>query len=1130
MLNQMSQPKRTAGVNTAVLLFLTVTSLVLLDARARLRSLPHNHAANARPALVLQRGHSLGVTCVAFAPDGTWLASGGADNSVLIWQVASGRQLRALTGHVGYIRSVAISSNGQWIASGSIDRTARVWDVATGRELYTLAGHSGSVEALAFSSDGRWLASGSSDKTIKIWDMATGKELRTLTKHTAPVTVLAFSANAASLASAGGTDLIRWDTKSWQDQQLIVGGNTARITAIRFSGDDRDIAWSTSDGVTLVSRNGSYRERFTMKHNASSVLALTFVSDGSVIAGHSDGGIDAWDYHTGKEKWSRPSDPRPEQLVFAVFSSDASILASSTGQRGVVNLRRVATGEVSQTLQSHSNGVNAVAFSSDGRWFGSATNDSSVRLWQVATGRELPQLKGHLGYVNTVAFSPDSRMLASGSNSGEVKVWDVSTTNLTISLPSHSTGINVVEFSPDGKSLATAGLEGTIEIWDLATRQSRSLSGHSEEVTSLVFSDGGRLLISGSRDKTIRTWDLKTGKTIASLTNLEAEINALALSPDGHLLAAANADKSVRLWDMTNATPVRTLSGHTGEVMSVNFSADGQLLASSGADHTVILWDPKSGTNLRQLTGNSETVTGVAFTGNGRWTLTASEDGSMMIWNSSAGTLMATLVSMPNADEWLVAAPDGLFDGSPESWNLMLWRFGGETFNVMPIEAYFNEFYYPGLLADILADKDPKAATDITQKDRRQPRLSMKVGGSGNGNLATRYVDVELEVKAASPDKDHTNSGGAKDLRLFRNGLLVRTWSGDLLKAAHTEILHATIPIVAGENRISAYAFNNDNVKSLDSGVLVNGADSLKRQGTAYLLMIGVERYENPQYNLRYPAADAGEMGAQLREQQEKLGRYNPIITIPLTNELATKRNILLALGRLAGTNTGPLPPEAPPLLSKIGPSQPEDVVVVYFSGHGKAVKDRFYLIPYDLGYKGSRMKLDAAGLDTMLAHSVSDEELEAALQTLDADQLLLIIDACNSGQAVESEEKRRGPMNTRGLAQLAYEKGIYVLTASQGMEVAFESEALKHSYLAYALLEDGLKTGLADGNGDGNIFLKEWFDYANDRVPQIRRKRNQQSKELVEEEADEQKVQRPRVFYTREGGAKRFLVGQHVN
>jgi len=94
-------------------------------------------------------------------------------------------------------------------------------------------------------------------------------------------------------------------------------------------------------------------------------------------------------------------------------------------------------------------------------------------------------------------------------------------------------------------------------------------------------------------------------------------------------------------------------------------------------------------------------------------------------------------------------------------------------------------------------------------------------------------------------------------------------------------------------------------------------------------------------------------------------------------------------------------------------------------------------------------------------------------------------------------------------------------------MEVAFEADALKHSYLAFALLEEGLKKRAADENKDGNIFLKEWFDYADQRVPEIRRSRQRGRKELVEVEADEQNVQRPRVFYTREMGAKQFLIAQ---
>src|SRR5262249_5060342 len=160
---------------------------------------------------------------------------------------------------------------------------------------------------------------------------------------------------------------------------------------------------------------------------------------------------------------------------------------------------------------------------------------------------------------------------------------------------------------------------------------------------------------------------------------------------------------------------------------------------------------------------------------------------------------------------------------------------------------------------EVFADKDPKAPEDIVDKDRRQPTVELKVG-NGESNFTTRTIDIELRITGATAYKDHPATSGARDLRLFRNGLLVKTWSGDLLHDNNVQTLRTTIRIVAGQNRISAYAFNDDNIKSIDASVVVSGADNLKRQGTAHLLVIGVERYENPQYNLKYPVDDATAM------------------------------------------------------------------------------------------------------------------------------------------------------------------------------------------------------------------------------------------------------------------------------
>jgi uncharacterized caspase-like protein len=339
--------------------------------------------------------------------------------------------------------------------------------------------------------------------------------------------------------------------------------------------------------------------------------------------------------------------------------------------------------------------------------------------------------------------------------------------------------------------------------------------------------------------------------------------------------------------------------------------------------------------------------------------------------------------------------------------------------------------------------------------------------------------------------------------------------------------LEATIPIATGENRLTAYAFNNDNVKSRDAELNISGPQSLERKGTLYILAAGVNEYTNKEFNLRYAVPDAEDFSKELKNQQDKLKVYDHTEIILLNNEQATKKNILNTLANLQ---------------KKV---QPEDAVVMYFAGHGTVgscqiysaqtvnAKDRFYLIPFDLGYSGSiPAQCDQQMLDKVTKNSISDEELEAAFEGIDAGQILLVIDACNSGQALESEEKRRGPMNSKGLAQLAYEKGMYILTAAQSFQEAKADRktAKGHGYLTYALVEEALKSNVADANRDGQVDLREWVDYTVQRVPGMQQTEAQERRQFVKRQGDkvpEDDVQQPRVFYRREADSQPFVVAK---
>jgi len=162
------------------------------------------------------------VESVAFSPDGGTLASAGRDNLVKLWDVASGQEMLALSGHEDYVMSVAFSPNGKQLVSGSWDKTVRLWDIAGEQELYTLSGHTKEVENVAFSPDGKSVASASDDWTAKLWDVASGQELYTLQGPAKYMLSVAFSPDGELLAS-GSDDIIvqLWDVANGQEIRQV---------------------------------------------------------------------------------------------------------------------------------------------------------------------------------------------------------------------------------------------------------------------------------------------------------------------------------------------------------------------------------------------------------------------------------------------------------------------------------------------------------------------------------------------------------------------------------------------------------------------------------------------------------------------------------------------------------------------------------------------------------------------------------------------------------------------------------------------------------------------------------------------------------------------------------------------
>ena len=776
---------------------------------------------------------------------------------------------------------------------------------------------------------------------------------------------------------------------------------------------------------------------------------------------------------------------------------------------------------------------------------GPASNKKLVRIWDVKSGQELRSLDLSTA-ASEVAFSPDGRMIGTLGSMGDTSLWDTASGSKVRDLSSSPManlsqimsgqgGFTAAQLKTmrSGKPGSMPQMPDMSAITGMMTNMMGSMSAGTmgRSVTSIAFSPDGKILAVGGVES-------KSNLDFAAMMNPATQKNQKKNSkaPDPQEMfknMKVEATGQVTLWDVTTGTQLGVLTGHGKGVTQVAFSRDGRLLASSSTDNTIRIWDVASRRELRTLTGHTANIESMDFSPDAKLLASASDDGGTFLWDTSTGEHLLTLISLDDGGEWMVVTPQGLFDGTPVSWNQILWRYNQDTFNVAPIEWFFNEFYYPGLLSDVFAGKRPKVAQDVSKKDRRQPIVKLSVSGepspASSATITSRTVKVRIDITDSPADKDNPSGSGARDVRLFRNGSLLKVWHGDVLNGKSAVSFEEELTLVAGANQLTAYAFNKDNVKSKDAQLALNGDESLRRPGTTYIIAVGVNEYANPQYNLKYAVADAQSFAEEVRRRQTQVTQTDHVEVISLINENATKANILAALNQLAGGTAPPTLKAGSVSLSGLKRAQPEDKVIIYFAGHGTAQAQRFYLIPHDLGYTGERTKLSEKGLQEILEHSISDVELEAAVEGLDAGHLVMVIDACNSGQALEAEEKRRGPMNSKGLAQLAYEKGMYILTAAQSYQAALEAAQLGHGLLTYALVEEGLKTAIADNEPkDGVLIAREWLDFATERVPQMQETKMKQGRGVGLEIAftegeqnvadpDKRTVQRPRVFYRRE-------------
>ncbi|KAF3937059.1 Beta-TrCP [Dactylella cylindrospora] len=318
-----------------------------------------------------------------------------------------------------------------------------------------------------------------------------------------------------------------------------------------------------------------------------------------------------------------------------------------------------------QSLLDHSDAVNSVRFSPDGRKLISSSHDKTVRVWNSATGELQETLEGHSETVNFAAFSPtDPRLIASVGNDRTVRLWNEAELTAALTLEGHNTYVNTIAFSPDGTQIASSADD--IRIRDAETGALLKVLRHEERSIHIAYSPNGKKLVSASwYGGYIRIWDVATWTLLFSIHRMKKgghvseQYGAVAFSLDGKYFATLSASKVVKMWDPDTGKEVREFSQSTPSSGGV-FSPDGSRLAWRGSTEKVVADATKSQASkiFSSITRNS--MHAVAYSSDGTRVAGGADSGGLWVWDIDTGDLLIEA----NGHKTSVRSADFSSDGS----------------------------------------------------------------------------------------------------------------------------------------------------------------------------------------------------------------------------------------------------------------------------------------------------------------------------------------------------------------------------------------------------------------------------------------------------------------------------------
>jgi len=1070
------------------------------------------------------------LSALTFSPDGSLIACGNINGTLKVYNPIDGKEVKKLIDGPGEEDVIGVGRKiGRVPILGDVgDAVSNLIEGAD--QLRNLLFTNKSIRAVTINPDNKSLAYQAGDNVIHVLRIEDIKEILTVEQDDP------FDTGGSNQSKGGGAKPTGITAKKPSD---AVSAFFRQLCPIRYSTDGKTIngcknfkniqRWDAVTGQELmtlaVAKRGAIKgQKVPIPFPLTTVPR--FANDKLLLTSSFAGGVKLWDL----EKRSNP-----QRIVETSPALGNNLPVSASGEL----LLKVSSDE--KTLMVY--GLNsdkeirsfpvedppnqkiiAAQFSPDNKMVVLEILEEKVRLkffasrkvrlrvMDISSGQQVFDASDVL--ENQFVFSPDSKKFAympkgqslwdSFRNKTEIDVYEVGQSpwrelyEKDVEREFQSNYVSKVVFSSDGKLLASEDRD-TIKVWDASN--GKQLYEHkldlATNVSSFVFVPG-RNILTFTIFSRIYSWDLET-KRVEKL-KLETDLwGSLAYSPDGKTIALGGVENKVRLFNVTTQDELGSLVAPNEDDWMLT-TPDGRFDTSRLDEIEEVQWI------MPNEPFNPESV-------------------EVFMRYFYEPRLLTRLLSADN------------FDDIPDLAKMNRAQPKVKIKEVVPVKDDAVR-----VIVEV-ADGFSETQTNAQGQPMRSGVYDVRL--FRNGQLVGYSTSPE---KLAELAQQKSTQKFTEELTAWQqaNRISLDASTGNALLTFD----NVKVPQRAEKSRVifSAYAFNEERVKSLTDRFYYDlPAATQPRKGRAYIISVGVSAFENPAFNLEFADNDARAMRTVIEKDLLAVGQFSEVVPITLTSDyqkqgeklvvtekLATKANFEKVLKRLSNRNqlanetaakptaaavatptpvaaktppkgrrpapkTNPAPPApaqrseavAPqtvadsgiPNFDKLRPATPDDLVLILFSSHGYADRaGNFYLIPYDTGAGTEKVFTE-----TVRQHSISSDDLSGWLRDVDAGELVMIVDACHSTAAIDGLDFKPGPMGSRGLGQLSYDKGMRILTATQADNVALENKSIAQGLLSYSLTRDGLESQRADFKPqDKKITLLEWLEYGEDRVPRL--------------------------------------------